>query len=180
LILRRGHLIHDIKKTIPKRTKTIYNFASTLRLQLKVWATSAGLSDNIRFLSLIPYTDVVQLMRQSIAVVQPSLYEGWSTTVEECKVLSKPILLSRIQVHEEQAPKHGTFVDKNNPSDLAEQFVRLWKSGASGPNFELETQSRSEIIDGLCAFGNGFLDIVDEVTSPEYQRKGLVGKRCSK
>lgn len=141
---------------------------------------SAGLADNVRFLSLIPYPDVVQLMRQSIAVVQPSLYEGWSTTVEECKVLSKPMLLSRILVHEEQAPKFGIYVDKNNPSDLAEQFVTLWKTGVCGPNIELEMQSRSQINENLRGFGNRFLDIVDEVTAPEYQRKGLVGKRCSK
>lgn len=146
------------------------------RLMQRVQA--AGLSENVRFLSLIPYSDVVQLMRQSVAVVQPSLYEGWSTTVEECKVLSKPILLSRIDVHEEQAPKYGIYVDKNNPHDLAEQFVRLWKSGDYGPNVEFETQSRSQIAAGLCTFGNRFLDIVDEVTAPEYQRKGLVGKRC--
>lgn len=139
--------------------------------------SSAGLSDNIRFLSLIPYSDVVQLMRQSISVVQPSLYEGWSTTVEECKALSKPVLLSRIDVHEEQSPPFGVFVDKHNPSDLAEQFIRLWKFGKHGPDVEQEMRGRADNLERLRRFGHRFLDVVDEVTSPEYRIKGLAGKR---
>ncbi len=128
--------------------------------------SAAGLEDNVRILSLIPYEDVIQLVRQSIAVVQPSLYEGWSTTVEECKSLAKPILLSRIEVHEEQSPPLGTFVDPFNPTELADNLVKLWKSASSGPNRKAELQAKQITTDRMCEFGRRFLDVVDEVVSP--------------
>ena len=40
---------------------------------------SAGLSDCFRLLGLIPYEHVAPLMLGSVAVLNPSLYEGWST-----------------------------------------------------------------------------------------------------
>jgi glycosyltransferase involved in cell wall biosynthesis len=42
-----------------------------------------GIKKQIRFLGMVPYQDVMILIRQSIAVVNPSLFEGWSTTVED-------------------------------------------------------------------------------------------------
>ena len=70
---------------------------------LKAAIARHGLRDNIIILGLIPYSHVFPLMRQSLAVLQPSLFEGWSTTVEEAKSVGKPMLLSDIPVHREQA-----------------------------------------------------------------------------
>jgi glycosyltransferase involved in cell wall biosynthesis len=42
------------------------------------------------------------LMKESSLVVNPSKFEGWSTTVEEAKALGKPLALSNLSVHKEQ------------------------------------------------------------------------------
>jgi len=39
------------------------------------------------------------LMVRSQAMILPSLYEGWSTALEEAKALGKDCLVSDIQVH---------------------------------------------------------------------------------
>jgi glycosyltransferase involved in cell wall biosynthesis len=62
------------------------------------------LNDNLIYLGVVPYTDLLGLMCSSIAVINPSLFEGWSTTVEEAKALGVPLILSDIKVHREQAP----------------------------------------------------------------------------
>jgi glycosyltransferase involved in cell wall biosynthesis len=59
-------------------------------------------------------------------VINPSLFEGWSTTVEEAKSAGKRVLLSDIPVHREQDPPGGTFFDPHDPEQLAELMWVEW------------------------------------------------------
>lgn len=78
-----------------------------------------GVGDLFRIEGLVPYADVSAFMRDSVAVINPSLFEGWSTTVEEAKSSGKAILLSDIGVHREQAPERGRYFDPHDPEALA-------------------------------------------------------------
>ena len=78
------------------------------------------LKDSFRILGSIPYEDMLSLMYYSIAVINPSLFEGWSTTVEEAKSMGKRILLSDIDVHREQLPKRASYFGPQDPSQLAD------------------------------------------------------------
>jgi glycosyltransferase involved in cell wall biosynthesis len=79
-----------------------------------------GLAQRFVLLGIVPYSHVARLMLNSMAVINPSLFEGWSTTVEEAKALGVPLILSDIDVHREQC-EHGeaTFFDPLVPSALA-------------------------------------------------------------
>jgi glycosyltransferase involved in cell wall biosynthesis len=79
----------------------------------------AGLQQRFVCLGTVPYGAMVSLMHHSVAVLQPSLFEGWSTSVEEAKAMCKRILLSDIEVHREQAPPRATFFSRNSPQQLA-------------------------------------------------------------
>jgi glycosyltransferase involved in cell wall biosynthesis len=57
---------------------------------------------NFLMLGNISHSDVMELMRYSIATINPSLFEGWSTSVEESKAMGKKIILSEIDTHLEQ------------------------------------------------------------------------------
>ncbi len=81
-----------------------------------------GLQSSFKVLGKIPYSDVAGLMRHSVAVINPSLFEGWSTTVEEAKSSGKTIVLSDIEVHKEQNPEHVFYFSSENPNDLAEKM----------------------------------------------------------
>jgi glycosyltransferase involved in cell wall biosynthesis len=74
-------------------------------------------------LGLIPRSDQIQLMRQSLAVIQPSLFEGWSTVVEDAKALGKTILLSDLAVHLEQNPPNSTYFSPHSAEDLAQKIT---------------------------------------------------------
>ncbi len=121
-----------------------------------------GLARQICLLGLIPRLDQIQLMRRSVFVLQPSLFEGWSTVVEDARSLGKPMLLSNIPVHVEQNPPGSIYFDKHQPAELAEAISRCWEQFQPGPDFDSEEaaqkRSRNEITD----FAHRFLEIATE------------------
>ena len=72
---------------------------------------------------LLPYEDVMPLMQSSVALLNPSLFEGWSTTVEEARAAGIPMLLSDLAVHKEQASDYATYFDRHSARSLAERLA---------------------------------------------------------
>ena len=77
------------------------------------------LEDYIHFLGVLDRNEQLVLMKNSIALIQPSLYEGWSTLVEEAKALNKFIILSDLKVHREQISKNVCFFDPSDSFELS-------------------------------------------------------------
>src|SRR6185437_15862445 len=67
--------------------------------QLMARVTALGVEDNFRVLGVVTLPELQSLMLNAIALINPSYFEGWSTTVEESKSLGLPIILSDIPVH---------------------------------------------------------------------------------
>lgn len=122
-----------------------------------------GLRDNLIILGLVPYEHLTQLMRQSLAVLQTSLFEGWSTTVEEAKSLGKQIILSDLSVHREQNPPGAVFFDPNDPEALALCLARAFEENKPGPDRELEASARAQLPERISRFGQSFVETVREV-----------------
>jgi glycosyltransferase involved in cell wall biosynthesis len=72
-------------------------------------AKASGVSSHFIHLGLIPYEDVFALNAAADALINPSKFEGWSTTVEEAKALGTQLILSQIGIHQEQAPNAHFF-----------------------------------------------------------------------
>jgi glycosyltransferase involved in cell wall biosynthesis len=87
-----------------------------------------GLETSYRVLGVVPHIDLAGLLREAAAVINPSLFEGWSTSVEEAKSLGKRVLLSDIAVHREQAPERGVYFDPARADRLAEAMWAAWQS----------------------------------------------------
>lgn len=90
----------------------------------------AGVRGQVSHLGLVPKRDQMQLLRASLAYLQPSLFEGWNTGVEEARLLGKPILLSDIPVQREQSPPHSTFFDPRNADTLAAALRHTFATSA--------------------------------------------------
>lgn len=86
---------------------------------IKSLIESCGVARNFRTLGMIPYGHLIALMRSCVALINPSLCEGWSTTVEEAKSLGVPMLLSDLSVHREQVDKDAKFFDPGSAEQLA-------------------------------------------------------------
>lgn len=86
----------------------------------------SNLENNIKILGLIPREHQLQIMKNAIAVIQPSLFEGWGTAVEDAKRMGKIIVMSDIEVHKEQAYENSILYKKNSSSQLALILLELW------------------------------------------------------
>ncbi|MES2778082.1 MAG: glycosyltransferase family 1 protein [Bacteroidota bacterium] len=85
-----------------------------------------GLEANVRMLGVIPRKDQLWLMKNSLAVIQPSTFEGWSTVVEDAKTIQQQIILSNINVHQEQMGDRAFYFELHDAAGLAvimEQFI---------------------------------------------------------
>jgi glycosyltransferase involved in cell wall biosynthesis len=87
-------------------------------------AQAAGVTSHFRYLGLIPYHHVLCLAGSCDALVNPSLFEGWSTPIEEAKALGAPLLLSDIPIHREQAPS-ARFFDPHSSESAADALLAL-------------------------------------------------------
>ena len=97
-----------------------------------------NLDDKFVYLGLIPYAHIIPLMRLSAGVINPSFFEGWSTTVEEAKAVGAPLLLSDLSIHREQAGEKAIFFDPENIENITEALVDGWQLLSSGPRHEVE------------------------------------------
>ena len=86
-----------------------------------------NLHNQFRLLSLIPYEHIAPIMLGSVAVLNPSLFEGWSTTVEEARALGVPMILSDIPVHIEQAYGIATFFNPHSAKSFANTLEKAWQ-----------------------------------------------------
>lgn len=93
--------------------------------QIKTFIEENGLGNNIKLLGLIDKKDLLCLMKNSYAVIQPSLFEGWNTTVEDCKALNKFIFLSDLKVHREQISDNVCFFNPRCEDDLVEKLMSV-------------------------------------------------------
>lgn len=95
--------------------------------ELKKFIDDHQLDGHIRFLGFIDRREQLKLMDESKALIQPSLFEGWSTVVEDAKAINKFIILSRLPVHLEQINKNCRFFDPTMPEELAEIMASVLK-----------------------------------------------------
>ncbi len=116
---------------------------------------SKGLTENIKFLGLIEREELVCLMNESIALVQPSLFEGWNTSIEEAKALNKYLIVSDIPLHREQVERNVSFFDPHSSEDLAD---KLWEVWVNKPEIDW-----IDYTENLQVAGETFMEIIDRI-----------------
>lgn len=122
----------------------------------------ANLQEQFILLGMIPRSDVYSLMRQSLGVIQPSLFEGWSTSIEEAKSLGKPALASELDVHREQDSPGTIYFNSHDAQELADYMKKLYKEWSPGVDYQAEKRAREWMHTRAKAFGESFLDLARE------------------
>lgn len=118
-----------------------------------------GIAGQVRILGLIDRGDQIQLLRGAHAVVHPSLFEGWSTVVEDARALGKTIVYSDIDVHLEQNPPHGVPFRAGDPVDLARALLQSRSGFGPTAGTEREAQAREQGAERLLRFGMGLVHL---------------------
>lgn len=117
--------------------------------EVKDFLTSNHLEKDILVLGMIDKLELYCLMKQAYAVIQPSLFEGWNTTVEDCKAMNKFIFLSDLNVHREQINQNVCFFNPHNEDDLVEKLLTV-----------TPTEHYFDYNNCISQFGEDFLEVI--------------------
>lgn len=153
LLQKSGVLVTTLPIILTGRTEDARDPKLYSRLMADVQAS--GVASHFRHLGLIPYEDVFALNAAADAVINPSKFEGWSTSVEEAKALGTPLILSNLRIHQEQA-KSSLFFSPDDAKGLAAALQQLsQKSLRQAANIPLllehQTARRSDYARSLLA-----------------------------
>lgn len=110
--------------------------------EIKKEIKNLGITDQIYILGRIERSEQLALLRRSMASVQPSQFEGWSTVVEDARSIGKTIFMSNIDVHLEQAPENGYYFEAGNEESLAEILKEKRDKISPGPHIEAEKNAK--------------------------------------
>jgi glycosyltransferase involved in cell wall biosynthesis len=130
--------------------------------QLMARVDALGLGERFRHLGMVSYDELIALMRHSAAVLNPSLFEGWSSTVEEAKSLGKRVLVSDIAVHREQAPARGQFFGAHDSAALAALLREAWGAGDEAEEERAVAEAARALPGRMRAFGQAYQELVVE------------------
>jgi glycosyltransferase involved in cell wall biosynthesis len=113
-----------------------------------------GIQNNVKFLGFIDRKDQIVLFKQATAIIQPSLFEGWSTVNEDAKAQNAFIIASNINIHSEQLkgyPNYRLFdpMDENSLANVIKEN-----------DFRIAEINYKE---NISKFGEDFLKIVRDI-----------------
>lgn len=154
----KNHRVILKAMAILKEEGHVVNFVMTGRLpserdseymaELYSIIDKSGLGSQVFFTGVVPRDEQLMLMKHSQAVVQPSLFEGWSTVIEDAMAVQVPVIASDITVNREQLGERGIYFEKENHSILA-SVIRDFSGGClkNLPFEDYETRIKSAAID---------------------------------
>ena len=127
------------------------------------------LTQLFRPLGVVPYADMLGLMRDCVAVINPSLFEGWSSSVEEAKSMGKTVVLSNIPVHVEQAPARGIYFDPHDAKDAANALLEAWSGFDEAADQVAMSEAARQLPLRLSAFAGNYQSIVIDALGASRQ-----------
>ena len=110
---------------------------------------------------MIPYPHLQALMRASSALINPSLSEGWSTTVEEARAMGVPMLLSNLDVHREQMGDQAIYFDRHSAQSLADELDRFVPPDQP-QRLKMMDAARQDATVRVTQFGEAFTRLVED------------------
>lgn len=128
----------------------------------KVCATidELGVGEQLRILGMIPYAHLAALMQTCGALLNPSRYEGWSTTVEEARSAGVPMILSDLTVHREQAGNRAGYFSCDDPYALADA-LQSFKPLDRQTRERLAADARIDAQQRVARFAQQFAEVVE-------------------
>jgi glycosyltransferase involved in cell wall biosynthesis len=130
---------------------------------LRRFIAAHGLDKHVRILGMIDYGDLLTLMRHAVGVINPSRFEGWSSSVEEARSMGKTILLSRIPVHVEQAPPDAHYFDVDDVEALATALERVATTHDRSRHAKAEEAALAQLGERTEAFGKQYFQLLKQV-----------------
>ncbi len=132
--------------------------------ELKDYIRENELEEQVKFLGFIDRAEQLQLMKHALAVLQPSLFEGWSTSIEDVKAMGQCVIASDLPVNREQIQQNVRFFEPLDAAQLAACLLDVQQGQQverSDHNYQLD----------ILKFGKQFMSIATEITQTTKPKK---------
>ncbi|MDZ8260888.1 glycosyltransferase family 1 protein [Nostoc sp. ChiQUE01b] len=87
---------------------------------LKVQVAELGVTNQVKFLDYVPYSELPKIINQAIALVFPSLWEGFGLPVLEAMACGTPVITSNLSSLPEVAGDAAILIDPCNTGEITE------------------------------------------------------------
>ena len=104
--------------------KSDYRFPNYFS-ELNLFIEKENLNKNIFYLGVVPLNDVFSFIKNSIAVINPSFFEGWGNTLEHAINLKKTAIVSNIDVHRERISKNKLLFNPTDSNQLSKIMIKV-------------------------------------------------------
>jgi len=120
--------------------------------ELKKTVKEKDLEEKILFLGFIDRKEQLCIMKNAMAIIQPSFFEGWSTVVEDAKAMNQFVIASDLKVHKEQLNQNVLFFNPRDKYSLADSMSKIMNE-----NFERYDNNYMESVE---LFAKNFINII--------------------
>jgi glycosyltransferase involved in cell wall biosynthesis len=121
------------------------------------------IEDNCKLLGFIDRKELVKLIVMSAAVIQPSKFEGWSTSIEDAKAMNKLVIASDINVHREQLVNNAIFFNCDNAITLANAIENILTVPCKPIKINYENEVRK--------FGANLIEIITSIVNNTHKKE---------
>lgn len=149
------------KATVPKEVQLIFTGYSTRGLRATI--SECAVAERVRFMGKVLETDLPSLYKGAVALLFPSLYEGFGLPVLEAMACGTPVITSDRTSLPEVAGDAAILVDPESVEAIRDAIVMLMndrnlqrhlrqKGLERAAKFKWETAARrvSEVLDSVC------------------------------
>ena len=123
-----------------------------------------NLKKNYLYLGLVPTFVTEYLIKKCVAIINPSKFEGWNTSIEQAKAINKKIILSNIPTHREQNPFGAYYFDYNNYLQLSNIIKSVWYN----QNQSYKNKKLNESNKNFIKYGEEFIKILFNLFCNSY------------
>jgi hypothetical protein len=99
-------------------------------------------------------------MYHSIALINPSKFEGRSSTVEQAKSLGKQTILSNINIHKEHNPARRIYFNPDNFLELSSIMIKIWNNHSYINDKKFANKAYKKSKDNLLKYYKNYQKIV--------------------
>ncbi|BAY77150.1 group 1 glycosyl transferase [Nostoc linckia NIES-25] len=92
---------------------------------LKAQVTQLGITAQVKFLDYVPYSELPKIINQAIALVFPSLWEGFGLPVLEAMACGTPVITSNLSSLPEVAGDAAILIDPYNTREITEAMEAI-------------------------------------------------------
>lgn len=92
---------------------------------LKVQVAELGVTNQVKFLDYVPYSELPKIINQAIALVFPSLWEGFGLPVLEAMACGTPVITSNLSSLPEVAGDAAILINPYNTGEITEAMQAI-------------------------------------------------------